>query len=69
MHRDAAPVVAAQALLAHGMADDAITDYLCRAWPLDPIDAVAAVEAARTLNRHDHRPNPHDGRRSLHTQP
>jgi hypothetical protein len=54
MHHDPAPVVAAQALIAQGVDDHAIADYLCRTWPLDLVDANAAVVAAHTLSRRDH---------------
>ncbi|MGO9876597.1 MAG: hypothetical protein ACLPVY_22715 [Acidimicrobiia bacterium] len=54
MNRDAAPVVAAQALLAHGMNDGAAIAYVQRAWRLDPVDARAAVAAAHTLAGQHH---------------
>lgn len=54
MHRDAAPVIAAQALLAHGMSHDAVLTYIRSKWELDPVDALAAVQAAHTLSGHDH---------------
>jgi len=47
-------VIAAQALLDHGMSHDAVLAYIRRSWALDPIDALAAVEAAHTLSGHDH---------------
>lgn len=53
VHRDAAPVIAAQALIAHGMTDQAVLAYV-RTWRLDPVDARAAVAAAHTLAGHDH---------------
>jgi len=49
VHRNAAPVVAAQALLANGMSDDTAVAYVQGAWRLHPIDARAAVAAAHTL--------------------
>ena len=52
MNRDLAPVIAAQALVAHGMRDDAVIAYLRRTWHLDSVDAQAAVSAARTLAGH-----------------
>jgi hypothetical protein len=54
MQRDAAPVVAAQALLAQGVDDNEVIDYVLRTWPLDPIDACAAVAAAHTMSRRTH---------------
>jgi hypothetical protein len=54
MHHDPAPVVAAQALIAQGVDDHAIADYLRRTWPLDLVDANAAVVAAHTLSRRAH---------------
>ena len=47
-------MIAAQALLDHGMSHDAVLAYIRRSWALDPIDALAAVEAAHTLSGHDH---------------
>lgn len=49
MDRDIAPVIAAQALLAHGMQDRLVLDYVRRTWTLDPVDAGAAVRAAHIL--------------------
>ena len=54
MHRDAAPVIAAQALLAHGVQDELVLAYVQRTWRLDSTDAHAAVDAANTLAGHDH---------------
>ena len=54
MNHDFAPVIAAQALLAHGMSDDAVFAYVQRTWRLDAADARAAVAAALTLAGHDH---------------
>ena len=54
MSRDLAPVFAAQALLAHGISDDAALGYLVRIWRLDPVDARAAVAAGHTLAGHGH---------------
>jgi hypothetical protein len=54
VNNDTAPVLAAQALLAHGMNDTAVLAYVQRAWRLNPIDARAAVAAAHTLAGHHH---------------
>lgn len=54
VNRDVAPVIAAQALLAHGIDDDVIVAYLRRTWHLDDIDAQAALAAARLLVRRRH---------------
>ena len=54
MHRDATPVIAAQALIAHGIHDSAVRTYLQQAWQLDPVDARAAVAAAHTLAGRHH---------------
>ena len=51
MQLDVAPVVAARALLAHSVNDLAILAYLSRTWQLNPVDARAAIAAARTLDR------------------
>jgi len=53
VNRDVAPVIAAQALLAHGLADDVIVAYVRRTWNLDDIDAEAALAAARVLVRRE----------------
>jgi len=47
VNRDVAPVIAAQALLAHSLNDDVNVAYLQRTWNLDDIDAQAALAAAR----------------------
>ncbi len=49
--RDVAPVIAAQALLHHGMRDDVIISYLARTWELDDRECCSAVEAAHVLLR------------------
>ena len=49
--RDVAPVVAAEALLHHGMADDVIISYLARTWELDDRECFSAVAAAHVLLR------------------
>jgi len=54
VNRDVAPVIAAQALLAHEMDDDVIVAYLQRTWRLDDIDARSALAAARVLVRREH---------------
>jgi len=54
VNRDIAPVIAAQALLAHSLGDDVIAAYLQRTWNLDDIDAEAALAAARVLVRREH---------------
>jgi hypothetical protein len=51
MGRDVAPVVAAEALLRHGMSDDVVVAYVARTWPLDDAECRAAVRAAHILLR------------------
>jgi hypothetical protein len=51
--RDIAPVVAAEALLHHGLSDEAIIGYIARTWPLDRADCRAAVDAAHILIRRE----------------
>ena len=53
VNRDVAPVIAAEALLAHGMEGDVIVAYLRKTWNLDDIDAAAALAAARVLRRRE----------------
>jgi hypothetical protein len=53
MRRDAAPVVAAVALLHHGLSDETILTYLARSWPLDKTDCQAALNAAHILVRRE----------------
>ena len=48
---DVAPVVAAQALLRHGLSDEVIVGYVARTWPLDDAECRAAVRAAHILFR------------------
>ncbi len=55
MNHDVAPVVAAQALLAHGLDDEAVLTYVRRTWKLDPHDAQAAIAAARVILRSEER--------------
>ena len=54
MNHDVAPVLAAQALLAHGMDDHLIVAYLRRTWKLDTSDGDAALAAAHVLERREH---------------
>jgi hypothetical protein len=54
MSHRVAPVIAAQALLAHGVDEAAVFAYVQRTWRLDPADARAAIAAANTLAGHDH---------------
>jgi hypothetical protein len=56
VHHDAAPVLAAQALLARGMDDDTVQAYVQRTWKLDPLDARAAVSAAHVIAAANERP-------------
>ena len=53
MSRDVAPVLAAEALLHHGLSDDAIVGYIGRTWPLDEHDCQAALMAAHILMRRE----------------
>ena len=53
IRRDAAPVVAAEVLLHHGLSDDAILSYLARSWPLDRSDFLSALNAAHILLRRE----------------
>ena len=53
MGRDVAPVVTAEILLRHGMADDVASAYLARTWPLDEADCQSAVTAAHILLRRE----------------
>ena len=54
MSRNVAPLIAAEALLHHGLSDDAVAGYLARTWPLDALDCRAAVDAAHILLRREH---------------
>jgi hypothetical protein len=56
VNRDVAPVIAAQALLAHGMDDDAILAYITRTWRLSDADARSALAAAGVLVSRGHGP-------------
>ena len=49
VRRDFSPVVAAQALLAHGVAVGAVMSYLQRTWGLSDVDGRAAIAAGRLL--------------------
>ena len=51
MRRDIAPVVTAEVLLRHGMADDVVAGYLARTWPLDEDGCLDAVRSAHALLR------------------
>ncbi len=53
VNRDVAPVIAAEALLDHGMDGELIVAYLRKTWNLDDIDAAAALAAARVLQRRE----------------
>ncbi len=54
VNRDAAPVVAAEVLLRHGLTDDAIAEWLVRTWDIDQHDCEAAVRAAHVLLKRGH---------------
>jgi len=54
VNQDAAPVVAAEVLLRHGLDDDKIIDHLTRTWELDQHDAEAALRAAHVLLKREH---------------
>ena len=54
MHHDAAPVIAAQVLLANGTDSDTVVGHLQHTWQLDLADAHAAVAAAQTLSGYEH---------------
>jgi len=56
--RDVAPVIAAEALLRHGMHDEEVSGYLARTWSLDDFDCDAAVRAAHVLLWHEARADP-----------
>ena len=47
--RHAEPVIAAEALLAHHITDQAILSYLTRRWELSASDSISALAAARVL--------------------
>ena len=49
VRRDLSPVVAAQALLAHGVAVGAVLAYVQRTWGLSEVDGRAAIAAGRLL--------------------
>jgi len=53
MGRDVAPVVAAEVLLRHGMAEDVVAAYVARTWPLDELECRAALRAAHILLRRE----------------
>jgi len=54
VNHDAAPVVAAEVLLRHGLTDDAIAEWLARTWEIDDHDCHAAVRAAHILLQRAH---------------
>ena len=56
--RDVAPVIAAEALLRHGLHDDEVFAYLARTWSLDDVDCGAAVRAAHVLLRREANAHP-----------
>ena len=49
VRRDFSPVVAAQALLAHGVAVGAVLAYVQRTWGLSEVDGRAAIAAGKVL--------------------
>jgi len=49
MVSDSAPIVAAQVLMRHGFADDVISGYVARTWPLKEHECNAALATARFL--------------------
>jgi len=49
VRRDFSPVVAAQALLAHGVAVGAVLAYVQRTWGLGDVDSRAAIAAGQLL--------------------
>jgi hypothetical protein len=53
--REIAPVIAAEALLRHGLGDFEVCAYLARTWTLDDVDCDAAVRAAHVLLRREGR--------------
>jgi hypothetical protein len=54
MHRNAAPVVAAEILIRRGLTDQVILAHLARHWPLDEHELQAALDAAHILVRREH---------------
>ena len=46
---DSAPIVAARVLMRHGLADDVVSGYVARTWPLDARQCDAAIATARFL--------------------
>ena len=54
MVHNVAPVIAAERLLHHGLADDVIAAYLARTWSLTAIEQRDAVAAAHVLVRREH---------------
>jgi hypothetical protein len=54
MHRDAAPVIAAETLIRRGLSDELILAHLARQWPLDEHECRDALDAAHILVRREH---------------
>ena len=55
MVHNVAPVIAAERLLHHGLADDVIAAYLARTWSLTAIEQRDAIAAAHILVRRESR--------------
>jgi hypothetical protein len=53
MAHNIAPVIAAERLLHHGIADDVIAAYLARTWSLTVIEQRDAIAAAHVLLRRE----------------
>ena len=53
MAHNVAPVIAAERLLHHGMADEVIVGYLVRTWSLTPVEQRDAIAAAHLLVRRE----------------
>ncbi len=53
MAYNVAPVIAAERLLHHGMADELIVAYLARTWSLTAIEQRDAIAAAHVLVRRE----------------
>jgi hypothetical protein len=52
-HRDVAPVIAAEALLRHGLSDDEVLGWLSRTWPMDAAACHSALHAGHALLRRE----------------
>ena len=59
MHRDAAPVIAAEMLIRRGLSDALILAHLAREMSLDEHECHDALDAAHILVRREH-PNGHE---------